>query len=64
MAGFEVLKVAEDLLKKRREVFARIKAGENLTSFILNANLCTIIFAASYGATMESMPGRTRSSTT
>ncbi len=52
MVGFEVLKVAEDLLRKRRAVFASIKSGENLTKFIVNANLCTILFAAIYGATM------------
>ncbi len=52
MPSFEVLKVAEDLLRRRREVFANIKAGKNLNAFILNANLCTILFAAVYGATM------------
>ncbi len=52
MSGFEFLKVAEDLLRRRSEVFANIKAGQNLNRFILNANLCIILFAAIYGATM------------
>jgi len=52
-----VLKVAEDLLRRRKEVFANIKTGQNLNKFILNANLCTILFAAIYGATMGAYPG-------
>ena len=52
MYGFEVLNLAENLLRRRREVFANIKAGQNLNRFILNANLCIILFAAVYGATM------------
>ena len=49
--------MAEDLLRRRREVFAKIKAGQNLNRFILNANLCIILFAAIYGATMGAYPG-------
>ena len=52
-----VLRVAEDLLRRRREVFADIKSGKNLNSFLLNANLVTILFAAIYGATMGAYPG-------
>src|SRR2546422_2334447 len=52
-----VLRVAEDLLRRRKEVFANIKTGKNLNSFLLNANLVTILFAAIYGATMGAYPG-------
>src|SRR5260370_15168265 len=51
------MKVAEDLLRRRREVFASIKSGQNVNRFIRNANLCTILFAAIYGATMGALPG-------
>ncbi len=57
MSGVGVLKVAEDLLRRRREVLAKIKSGENLNSFLLNANLATILFAAIYGATMGAYAG-------
>ena len=57
LSGFGVLKVAEDLLRRRKEVFANIKSGQNLNRFILNANLSTILFAAIYGATMGAYPG-------
>ena len=46
-----VLKVAEDLLRRKKEVFANIKTSQNLNRFILNANLCTTLLAANYGAT-------------
>src|SRR5437773_8411794 len=57
LSGVGVLKVAEDLLRRRREVLAKIKSGENLNSFLLNANLATILFAAIYGATMGAYAG-------
>jgi len=57
LSGIGVLKVAEDLLRRRREVLAKIKSGENLNSFLLNANLATILFAAIYGATMGAYAG-------
>lgn len=57
MARLEVLGVAEDLLKRRKEVFARIKDGQNLGGFLINANLSIIAFAAIYGATMGAYPG-------
>ena len=57
MSGLEFLKVAEDLLRRRKEVFANIKSEQNLNRFILNANLCIILFAAIYGATMGTLPG-------
>ena len=56
MARVDVLRVAEDLLKKRREVFSQIKTGQNLGNFLLNANLSIILFAAIYGATMGVFP--------
>ncbi len=46
MSRLEFLKVAEDLLRRRKDVFASIKGGQNLNRFLLNANLCTIFFAA------------------
>src|SRR5438477_13128405 len=51
------MKVAEDLLRRRGDVFANIKSGQSLNRFILNANLCTVLFAAIYGATMGALPG-------
>ena len=57
MTSNGVLRVAEDLLRRRKEVFANIKTGQNLNRFLLNANLCTILFAAIYGATMGAYPG-------
>ncbi len=57
MSRLEFLKVAEDLLRRRKDVFASIKGGQNLNRFLLNANLCTIFFAAIYGATMGALPG-------
>ena len=57
MTSTGVLRVAEDLLRRRKEVFANIKTGQNLNKFLLNANLCTILFAAIYGATMGAYPG-------
>src|SRR6266699_3755032 len=57
LSGIGVLKVAEDLLRRRREVLANIKSGENLNRFLLNANLATILFAAIYGATMGAYAG-------
>ena len=56
-SGFGVFKVAEDLLRRRREVFANIKGNQDLNRFLLNANLATILFAAIYGATMGAYPG-------
>jgi len=49
--------LVEDLLKRRREVFARIKAGQNLGSFLISANLSVVVFGAVYGATMGAYPG-------
>jgi len=57
LSRLEFLKVAEDLLRRRKDVFASIKGGQNLNRFLLNANLCTIFFAAIYGATMGALPG-------
>ena len=57
MSGLEVLKAAEDLLRRRKEVFASIKSGQNLNPFILNVNLAIVLFAAIYGATMGVYPG-------
>ncbi len=57
MAKVEFFKVVEDLLKRRKEVFARIKAGQDLSSFLLSANISIVIFGAVYGATMGAYPG-------
>jgi len=54
MTSNGVLRVAEDLLRRRKEVFANIKTGQNLNRFLLNAKLCTILFAAAiYGQRWE-----------
>ena len=57
MAKAEFLRVVEDLLKRRKEVYSRIKASHDLTGFLLSSNLSIIIFAAVYGATMGAYPG-------
>ena len=57
MAKVEFLRIVEDLLKRRKEVFARIKAGQDLSGFLLNANISIVIFGAVYGATMGAYPG-------
>ncbi len=57
MAEIKFLKIVEELLKRRKETFSRIKAGGNLTSFLLNANLSIVLFGAVYGATMGAYPG-------
>lgn len=57
MSGSEVLKVAEDLLRRRTQVFENIKIGKDLKGLILNANVVTILFSAIYGATMGAYPG-------
>ena len=56
-SGLGFLKVAEDLLRRRRDVFANIKSGQGLNRFLLNANLAILLFAAIYGATMGAYPG-------
>lgn len=56
MAGIKFLQVAEDLLRRRKEVFTKIKAGQDLNKFLINANLSVIVFAAVYGATMGAYP--------
>ncbi len=57
MAKLEVLQVAEDLLRRRKEVFARIKSGEGINKFLLQANITVVVFSAVYGATMGAYPG-------
>src|SRR5207244_7953439 len=40
-----------------RDVLTKIKRCQSLNRLIQNANRCTILFAAIYGATMGALPG-------